>query len=112
MLAVLLVALPCTARRTHALALQQAPPTSWTSHLHSQHAGTFLLKEQRNVAVRACLVVAAALVHGLELWPGERLVAVLVHLPDHVLHLRLHAAQPSDTPQLDAKTHNTYTVNQ
>ena len=43
----------------------------------------------------AGLIVAAALVHGLELGPRERLVAVLVHLPNHVLHLCLHGAGTS-----------------
>lgn len=43
-----------------------------------------------HIAQRTRLVLAAALPHGLELWPVDKAVAVLVHLPDHVLHLCLH----------------------
>jgi hypothetical protein len=47
---------------------------------------------------RTCLVVSAAFVHALELLPVHLLVAVLVHLPDHVLNLRLQRSSKSITP--------------
>lgn len=70
------------------------PLTSLALVVTVQCSTTAKLREQSQLIRcsgwrRTRLVFAAALPHGLELWPVDKAVAVLIRLPNHVLHLCL-----------------------